>query len=73
MIETTLPPVPGLWATGPAPGQTPLLEQLATLRVENAPLRAQNAALQERIHDLQAGLGRNSANSSRPRSLIPVP
>ena len=66
MIETTLPLAPELRATVPAPDQAPLLEQLATLRIENVALRAQNAALQERIRDLEARLGQNSANSSRP-------
>ncbi len=73
MIETTVPLAPELWATLPAPEPAPLLEQLATLRLENAALRAQNAVLQERIHDLEAALAQNSANSSRPPSLIPVP
>jgi hypothetical protein len=43
MIETTLPRAAELWATVPAPDPAPLLEQLATLRLENARLRAQNA------------------------------
>ncbi len=68
MMETTLPLVPERWATVPAPDQTPLLEQLATLRLENAALRAQNAALQARIRELEARLGQNSSNSSRPPS-----
>jgi transposase len=71
MIETPLPPVPELWATLPAPDPARLLEQLATLRLENAGLRAQNAALQERIRELEAQLGQNSSNSSRPRSTDP--
>ena len=71
MIETTLPLAPELRATVPAPDQAPLLEQLATLRIENVALRAQNAALQERIRDLEARLGQNSANSSRPPSSDP--
>jgi transposase len=68
MIETTLPLVPERWATMPAPDTAPLLEQLATLRRENAALRAQNALLQQRIRDLEAHLGQHSANSSRPPS-----
>jgi len=68
MIETTLPWVPERWATMPAPDTAPLLEQLATLRLENAALRAQNALLQQRIRDLEARLGQHSANSSRPPS-----
>jgi hypothetical protein len=39
MIGTPLPLVPELQATGPAPDQVPLLEQLAALRLENAALR----------------------------------
>jgi hypothetical protein len=58
MLETGLPRAPALCATVPAPVPAPLLEQLATLRVENAALRAQNAALQERIRELKARLGR---------------
>jgi transposase len=60
MIETTWP----VRALDPAP----LLEQLATLRLDNATLRTQNAALQERVRELEARLGQNSSNSSRPPS-----
>jgi hypothetical protein len=49
MIETTLPPAPALWATVPVPAQAPLVEQVATLRLENAALRAQNVVLPERL------------------------
>src|SRR3954464_5395563 len=68
MMETTLPLPPALWATMPAADPTPLLEQLATLRLENAALRAENAALQERVRELEARLGQTSSNSSRPPS-----
>jgi transposase len=68
MTETMLPPAPKLWATVPAPEPRPLLEQLATLRLENAALRAENAALQARIRELEARLGQDSSNSSRPPS-----
>ena len=71
MIETTLPRAPDLWATVPAPDPAPLLEQVATLRLENAALRAQNADLQARIRELEARLGQNSSNSSRPPSSDP--
>jgi transposase len=71
MIETTLPRTPELWALAPAPDPASLLEQLATLRRENAALRAENAVLHERIHELEARLGQNSANSSRPPSSDP--
>jgi transposase len=63
MIETTWP----VWALDPAP----LLEQLAALRRENAALRAENAVLQERVRELEARLGQNSTNSSRPPSSDP--
>jgi hypothetical protein len=53
MIETMLPPAPELWATVPAPRPRPLLEQVATLRLENAALRAQNAVLQQRIDEAE--------------------
>src|SRR4051794_17527727 len=71
MIETPVPLAPALWATEPAPDLAPLLERLATLRLENVALRAQNAALQERIRELEARLGQTSANSSRPPSSDP--
>src|SRR3954454_15119712 len=66
MIETPLPQAPELWPTWPAPDPAPLLEQVATLRRENAALRAENAGLHERIRELEARLGQNSSNSSRP-------
>jgi transposase len=72
MIETTLPLAPALWAMVPAPDQAPLLEQLATLRLENAALRAQNAALQEPIRELASRLGQDSSNSSRSPSSDPL-
>jgi transposase len=71
MIETTLPLAPEPWATVSAPEPVPLLEQLATLRLENAALRVENAALQDRVRELEARLGQNSANSSRPPSSDP--
>jgi hypothetical protein len=57
MIETTLLLPPERWPTDPAPDQASVLEQLATLQRENAALRAQNAALQERIRERDARLG----------------
>jgi transposase len=71
MSVTLLPQAPDVGAPVSAPDSGPLLEQLATLRVENAVLRAQNAALQERIRELEARLGQNSTNSSRPPSTDP--
>lgn len=71
MIETTLPQAPDLWAMVPAPDSASLLEQVATLRLENAVLYAENAALHERVQELEARLGQNSANSSRPPSSDP--
>src|SRR5690349_5607645 len=71
MLETPLPLRPALRATLPAPDPARLLEELATLRLENAALRAQNTAFQERIHELEARLGQTSANSSRPPSSDP--
>jgi transposase len=55
----------------PAPEPTALLEQLAMIRLENAALRAENTVLQERIRDLEARLGQNATNSSRPPSSDP--
>ena len=71
MIATTLPQASGLWAIVPAQAPGALLEQVTTLQIENVALRAQNAALQERIRELEARLGQNSANSSRPPSSDP--
>ena len=71
MIETLLPLPPELWATVPAPDPAPLLEELATVRLENAALRAENAVLHERVRELEARLGQNSTNSSRPPSSDP--
>ena len=55
MNQTTLPRTPDLWATIPAREPAPLLEQLVTLRLENAAQRAQNAALQLRWRDMDRG------------------
>jgi transposase len=57
----------------PARDPVPLLEQLVTLRLANAALHAENAALQERIHELEARLGQDTSNSSRPPSSDPPP
>jgi transposase len=71
MIETPLPLGLALSATAPTPDLAPLLEQLDTLRLENGALRAENAALQDCIRELEARLGQNSSNSSRPPSPDP--
>src|SRR5919202_3722295 len=78
MIATKLSLAPDLLAPLTAPDSAPLLEQVATLRqenaalcAENAALRIENTALQMRIHELEAQLGQNSANSSRPPSTDP--
>ena len=71
MIDRSLSLTTELQATVPAPHQEPLLAQLTTLRRENAALRAQNAVLEERIRELEARLGKNSSNSSRPPSSDP--
>src|SRR5438045_6330576 len=71
MSVTMLPLAPEPSATTPAPDPAPLLEQLATLRLENATLRAENAVLQARVRELEARLGQNSSNSSRPPSSDP--
>jgi transposase len=64
MIEPTLPLPAELWVRVPVRAQAPLLALFATLRGENA-------ALQERIRDLEAQLGQKSSNSSRPPSSDP--
>src|SRR5215218_6575452 len=71
MIATPLPLAPEQGAMVPAPDPAPLLEQLATLRLENVALRAENAVLQARVRELEARLSQNSANSSRPPSSDP--
>src|SRR5436305_6997976 len=71
MIDTLLPVVPEMQAPVPAPDHAPLLEQLTTLRLENAALRAENVVLQDRIRELEARLGQTSTNSSRPPSSDP--
>src|SRR6185436_12622999 len=85
MSMLLLPLAPELSATTPAPDPAPLLEELATLRLENAVLRTENAVLRtenavlraesavlhERVRELEARLGQTSANSSRPPSSDP--
>jgi transposase len=78
MSMMLLPLAPELSATTPAPDPAPLLEELATLRLENAVLRTENAVLRaesavlhERVLELEARLGQNSSNSSRPPSSDP--
>jgi hypothetical protein len=58
MIEISLPLAPELFALVPAPDHASLLEQLATLRLENAALRTQNAVLPACIREPEARLGR---------------
>ncbi len=67
-----LPPAAEPAATTPTPDLAPRLEELATLRRENAALRAQKVTLQERIRELEARLGQTSANSSRPPASDPA-
>ena len=64
MIEMLEPLVPDLPATVLGQEPAPLLEQVKTLRLENAALRAQSAALQTRIRDMEAWLGQNSWKSA---------
>lgn len=71
MIDTPLPVAPESWVTPPTPESAPLLGQPGLLRLENARLRAENAVLQARVRDLEARLGQNSSNSSRPPSSDP--
>ncbi len=71
MSVMLLPLAPELSATMPVPVPAPLLEELATLRLENAALRTENTVLHERIRELEARLGQTSANSSRPPSSDP--
>jgi hypothetical protein len=66
MIEIIVPPAPEIGAIVPAPDPAPVVEELATLRLENAALCAKNAVLQARIRELEARLGQDSSNSSRP-------
>jgi hypothetical protein len=66
MIEATLAPAPEHWPMLPTAEAALLLQQVTTLRRENAALRAENAALQAHIRELEAQLGQNSSNSSCP-------
>src|SRR3954471_16686774 len=70
MIEPTLPQAPEQWVPAPDPDPA-MLEQVATLQRDNAALRAENAALQDRIRELEARQGQTSTNSSRPPSSDP--
>jgi len=71
MIETPLPLAPARGPTLPAPDPAALLEQVATLRLENAALSAENVLLHARIRELEPRLGQNSSNSSRPPASDP--
>jgi transposase len=71
MSATLLPLAPEPSATTPTSNPAPLLEELGTLRLENAALRPENAVLHERVRELEARLGQTSANSSRPPSSDP--
>jgi transposase len=71
MIEMPVLLSPPVWPSEPTLDPAPLVEQMATLRLESAALRAENVALRERIRDLEALLGQHSANSSRPPSADP--
>src|SRR5213592_1609513 len=71
MIAATLLRGPGQGEPGPAADLAACLEQVAALRRKNAALCAENVALQERVRELEARLGQNSTNSSRPPSSDP--
>jgi hypothetical protein len=65
MIETLPPLVPELQMSVATAELARLLEQVATLRLENAALRAENVLVHERIRELEARLGPNFSNASR--------
>jgi transposase len=71
MSMTTLLLAPEPSTTASAPDPASLLEELATLRLDNAALRTENAVLHERVRELEARLGQTSANSSHPPSSDP--
>lgn len=71
LIETTPALAPDLWATVPAPAPAPLPAELATLRLENAARRAQDAVRPARIREREARQGQDTSNSSRPPSSDP--
>jgi hypothetical protein len=52
VIETSLPVASELCAAGPAPDPASLPEQLATLWLKNAALRAQNTVVQQHMHKM---------------------
>src|SRR3954468_8053769 len=71
MIEMASPLASARWEPLPATDPAALLEQVATLRLENAALRAQHVALPARIRELEARLAQTSPNSSGPPSSDP--
>lgn len=67
MEATTAPLAPNLWEGLPAEAQRLILD----LQAQVVAFRTENAALQERIRELEARLGQDSSDSSRPPSSDP--
>src|SRR5437870_5530185 len=61
---------PEVWAATPAAAQG-LIVALVDVAQQVTVLAAANARLEARVHDLEARLGQNSSNSSRPPSSDP--
>ena len=72
MIETAVPLGSEPCTSASTPDHA-LLEQMVLLRREIAALRAENAVLQTRLRELEARLGQDSSDSSRPPSSDPPP
>jgi transposase len=67
-MEATALPLPAdIWGTPPAAVRMLVL----SLQAQVAALQSQNVALQGRVRDLEARLGQDSSNSSRPPSADP--
>src|SRR6266516_4386661 len=67
-MEAVAPPLPAdTWEALPSEVQMLILD----LQAQAVAFRTENAALQERIRELEARLGQDSSNSSRPPSSDP--
>ena len=70
MIETPQPLPPEPSVTGRAPEPASLLERLATLRLENAALHAENLVLRQRVREREAQHSRCSRPLGKAERLL---